>query len=65
MQHVNLGGWSDLYHALDRPRVTWSAHVGVRKRIQCPVGCVHPGIFGDRFIVKLTRRNDGSMKAEH
>lgn len=27
--------------------------------------CVYTGIFGDRFIVKMARRNGGYMEAEH
>ncbi|KAI8724373.1 hypothetical protein NCS52_00006200 [Fusarium sp. LHS14.1] len=29
------------------------------------LACVYTGIFGDRFIVKMARRNNGFMEAEH
>ncbi|EEU44025.1 uncharacterized protein NECHADRAFT_30383 [Fusarium vanettenii 77-13-4] len=29
------------------------------------LACVYTGIFGDRFIVKMARRNNGYMEAEH
>ncbi|KAK7224814.1 hypothetical protein V2G26_012817 [Clonostachys chloroleuca] len=29
------------------------------------LACVYTGIFGDRFIIKMARRNNGFMEAEH